>query len=70
MVKSSTSAKSIVTRLKDRDRKNKKINVTYRLAESTIREFKVACESQEVGPGSVLEELMNDFIQQTQRGRK
>ncbi len=57
------NAKEIVQKLKNREKKDKKGNITFRLRTSVIEQFKATCKKQGVPLGLVIEELMQRFIE-------
>lgn len=54
--------KEIIKKIKEKREAEKKNNVTFRLSNELMEQFKEKCEKNDVSMTSVLEEMINDFV--------
>jgi len=56
-----SSSKEIISLVKKKEASEKKVNITFRLNESLIFEFKEKCQKEGVSMASVIEQLLTEF---------
>ena len=57
------SSKDIVKNLKEREKKEQRTNITFRLNEAMINKFRSKCLREKVSMASVIELLVQGFIE-------
>lgn len=56
------SSRQIIKSVKEKERLDEKTNITFRLNEALISQFRGKCKKEKVSMASVMEALMKDFI--------
>jgi hypothetical protein len=54
--------KEIIKKIKEKREAEKKNNVTFRLSNELMERFKEKCEKNDISMTSVLEEMIQDFV--------
>ncbi|WP_413569184.1 hypothetical protein ACLWBD_00485 [Bdellovibrio sp. HCB117] len=55
-------SKDVIRKIKDKEQAQKKSNYTFRLSDSMMQELKAKCEKSGVSMASVVEELVQSFV--------
>jgi len=56
------SGKEILERVKRKQLQDAKANVTFRLNEALMNDFRKRCKQQDVSMAAILEELIGDYL--------